>query len=187
MLELDNQVVFQQASGVLGRAELLRRIQGDRPLIAEWLDLEAQVQPNGVDLTLKEIGRLVGCGSLGTDNADRVLPEVQPIPFDAAGYVELTPGPYQIIYNEIVDLPKDLMALGRPRSSLCRCGVSVHTAVWDAGYRGRSTSLLVVDNPDGFRLQGNARVMQLVFFPLGAAVERGYEGVYQDENTQPTT
>jgi dUTP pyrophosphatase len=60
--------------------------------------------------------------------------------------------------------------------------VSIHTAVWDAGYRGRSTSLLVVDNPDGFRVQRNARLMQLVFFPLSAAVERGYQGVYQDEN-----
>ena len=57
-----------------------------------------------------------------------------PLDFDADGFVTLTPGPYQIVYNEIVDLPNDLMALGRPRSSLCRCGVTIHTAIWDAGY-----------------------------------------------------
>jgi dUTP pyrophosphatase len=183
VLELD--VASARAAGVLGRPELERAIRAERPLISEWLDLAAQLQPNGFDLTLSEIGRLVGRGSIGTDNADRVLPNLQPIPFDADGYVTLTPGPYQIVYNEIVDLSKDLMALGRPRSSLCRCGVSIHTAVWDAGYRGRSTSLLVVDNPDGFRLQRNARVMQLVFFRLSAAVDRGYQGVYQGENIAP--
>lgn len=173
---------MERAAGVLGRAELERRIQGERPLVSGWLDLAAQLQPNGFDLTLQEIGRLVGAGSIGVDNADRVLPELHPILFAADGYVTLSPGPYQIVYNEIVDLPNDLMALGRPRSSLCRCGVTIHTAVWDAGYRGRSTSLLVVDNPAGFRLQRDARVMQLVFFGLSEAVEHGYHGVYQGEN-----
>jgi dUTP pyrophosphatase len=174
-------------TGVLGRAELERRIQSERPLVSGWLDLTAQLQPNGFDLTLQEIGRLAGAGTIGIDNANRVLPDLQPIPFDADGYVMLGPGPYQIVYNEIVDLPNDLMALGRPRSSLCRCGVTVHTAVWDAGYRGRSTSLLVVDNPDGFRLQRGARVMQLVFFGLMETVERGYQGIYQGENIAPPT
>ena len=50
------------------------------------------------------------------------------------------------------------MALGRPRSSLLRCGASLHTAVWDAGYRGRSQSLLVVHHPAGLRLGRDARV-----------------------------
>lgn len=171
--------------GVLGRAELERRIRSERPLVSGWLDLAAQLQPNGFDLTLQEIGRLAGAGAIGVDNGDRVLPELRPIPFAIDGYVTLGPGPYQIVYNEIVDLPNDLMALGRPRSSLCRCGVTVHTAVWDAGYRGRSTSLLVVDNPDGFRLQRGARVMQLVFFGLTESVERGYQGIYQGESIAP--
>lgn len=170
------------AAGVLGRDELERLIQSERPLVSEWLDLAEQLQPNGFDLTLQAVGRLNRRGILGADDATRVLPEARPIPFEDDGFVTLAPGPYQIIYNEIVDLPHDLMALGRPRSSLCRCGVSIHTAVWDAGYRGRSTSLLVVDNPDGFRVQRNARVMQLVFFSLTAAVGQGYRGTYQGEN-----
>ncbi len=169
-------------AGVLGRDELERRIRDLRPLVSEWLDLEAQLQPNGFDLTLQAVGRLNRRGILGAGNDDRALPEARPVPFEDDGFVTLAPGPYQIIYNEIVDLPNDLMALGRPRSSLCRCGVSIHTAVWDAGYRGRSTSLLIVENPDGFRVQRNARVMQLVFFCLSAAVSHGYHGAYQGEN-----
>jgi len=73
------------------------------------------------------------------------------------------------------------MALARPRSSLLRCGVTVNTAVWDAGYSGRSQSLMVVYNPQGFRVQRNARVVQLVFLRLTQETE-GYRGVYQEEN-----
>jgi dUTP pyrophosphatase len=86
-----------------------------------------------------------------------------------------------ITYNEIVHLPKNIMALGRPRSSLLRCGVNVGTAVWDAGYEGRSQSLLLVHNPHGFRVQKSARVMQLVFMELTGESE-GYKGIYQREN-----
>jgi dUTP pyrophosphatase len=75
------------------------------------------------------------------------------------------------------------MALGRPRSSLCRCGVSLVTAVWDAGYRGRSTALLHVVNPAGFTVERDARLLQLVFFTLNAATEFGYAGVYHGEHT----
>ncbi len=74
------------------------------------------------------------------------------------------------------------MALARPRSSLLRCGVSVHTAVWDAGYSGRSQSLMVVYNPQGFKIHKNSRFMQLVFFYLNGEVTEGYKGIFQGEN-----
>jgi len=75
------------------------------------------------------------------------------------------------------------MALGRPRSSLARSGVTIHTAVWDAGYSGRSTSMLQVINPNGFRVAKDARVLQLVFFSMSHASEQGYSGIYQHENS----
>jgi dUTP pyrophosphatase len=73
------------------------------------------------------------------------------------------------------------MALARPRSSLLRCGVNIGTAVWDAGYSGRSQSLMLVSNSLGFRIQQNARVAQLIFMNLSAETE-GYAGKYQNEN-----
>lgn len=177
MQDIDN------LGGVLSREQLTELIQGsERPLIREWQDLEAQIQPNGIDLTLREISSYRGQGQIGTSSDDRVLPELEPIAFDADGWVTLSHGIYQIVYNEIVDIPVTLMALGRPRSSLGRGGVTIHTAVWDAGYSGRSTSLLSVLNPDGFRVQRNARVMQLVFFGMAQAPAAGYSGKYQGEN-----
>lgn len=161
---------------------MLARISGDPPLIAGYLSLDEQLQPNGFDLSLAEIGTLVGAGAIGRTNADRALPDVRAIAFGDDGWVELEPGAYQIVFNETVELPNDLMALGRPRSSVCRMGASVVTAVWDAGYRGRSTALLVVENRAGMRVQRDARLMQLVFFTLNAATSEGYAGAYQNEN-----
>lgn len=157
-------------------------IASEHPLLSGFVDLEQQVQPNGFDLTLAEVRRFAGGGVIAVNNADRQLPELMEVAANADGFVTLPPGPYHITYREIVSLPNDLMAFGRPRSSLNRSGVTIHTAVWDAGYTGRSTSLLSVINPHGFRLQIGARVMQLVFVQLASATSRGYRGAYQGEN-----
>lgn len=169
--------------GVLSREEILARIQDNRtPLLRDYITLEDQVQPNGVDLTLARVQRFAAEGRIAVDNAGRVLPELVDVDPDDDGWFHLTQGPWHITYNEIVALPDDLMALGRPRSSLGRSGATIHTAVWDAGYEGRSTSLLQVVNPSGFSVQRNARVMQLVFMTLNARTAAGYSGHYQGEN-----
>ena len=173
---------FNRPGGALGREELLALIEGPRPLVSAYRSLEEQLQPNGFDLTVAEVGQFDGRGVLGRSNASRSLPEVTPLQFDRDGWVDLPAGPYQIVFNEIVDLPNDLMALGRPRSSVCRMGATLITAVWDAGYTGRSTALLVVENPAGVRLEQSARLLQLVFFTLNAPTARGYDGAYQGEN-----
>ncbi|HJX13680.1 MAG: deoxyuridine 5'-triphosphate nucleotidohydrolase [Chloroflexi bacterium RBG_16_56_11] len=166
---------------VLSGNDIRRLISGVPPLVEGWVDLPAQVQANGFDLTLRDIAVMQSAGAVTADNRRRAVSELSPLLFDTSGGIDLIPGIYIITYNEIVHLPKNIMALGRPRSSLLRCGVNVGTAVWDAGYEGRSQSLLVVYNYRGFRVEKNARVTQLVFFELTGESE-GYNGVYQGEN-----
>ena len=168
-------------SGVLSRKDIKKLIQNDPPLIEGYVDLEQQLQPNGFDITLRDVAMLQNYGQIGVDNAQRRLPDLAPLIFDNQGFLELIPGTYIITYNEIVHIPTSLMALARPRSSLLRCGVNIGTAVWDAGYSGRSQSLMLVYNPQGFRVQQNARVAQLVFMTLSGETE-GYSGKYQNEN-----
>ncbi|MGD9117072.1 MAG: deoxyuridine 5'-triphosphate nucleotidohydrolase [Dehalococcoidia bacterium] len=168
---------------VLSRAEIKRLIARKPPLVEGCINAEEQLQPNGVDLTLRDIAVIQSAGQIAASNSQRQLSDLSPLVFDALGFIDLNPGSYIITYNEVVHLPEDIMALGRPRSSLLRCGVTVGTAVWDAGYEGRSQSLLVVYNPRGFRLQKNARVMQLIFMRLSEKTE-GYKGAYQGENME---
>ena len=168
--------------GVLSGAQLRTRIEAVEPLIEGWSDLEAQIQPNGFDLTVQRISRFAGAGAIGRDNAGRVLAPLDELEFDVDGWLTLPAGPYQLVFNEVVRLPLDVMALGRPRSSLARSAVAIHSAVWDAGYHGRSTSLLIVSNPAGFRVARGARLLQLVFFRLDETAAMGYAGTYQGEN-----
>jgi dUTP pyrophosphatase len=166
---------------VLTGKDIKRLLNQELPLVEGWLDLEAQLQPNGFDLTLREVAVLRSAGSIAVANSQRVVSGLSPLVFDGLDAMELTPGTYIITYNEIVHLPNNIMALATPRSSLLRCGVTVGTAVWDAGYSGRSQSLMTVYNPHGFRLQRNARMIQLIFFELTSETE-GYKGAYQGEN-----
>ena len=168
-------------SGVLSRNDIRRLIRQTPSLIEGYVDLEQQLQPNGFDLTLRDISMLQNMGQIACDNAQRRLPDLAPLIFDNQGFMELMPGSYIITYNEIVHVPTNLTALARPRSSLLRCGVSIGTAVWDAGYSGRSQSLMLVFNHHGFRMQQNSRVAQLVFMTLTAETE-SYSGKYQNEN-----
>jgi len=168
-------------NGVLTKQNIQKLLQREPPLIEGFTNLKEQLQTNGFDLSLREIAMLQSPGKIATINSQRLVSDTAPLVFDGLNYIDLMPGAYIITYNEIVHLPKNIMALAAPRSSLLRCGVSVHTAVWDAGYSGRSQSLMVVYNSQGFRLQKDARITQLIFFQL-VQETGGYQGVYQGEN-----
>ena len=153
-----------------------------RGLVESMIDPETQTQMCGVELTLQKIERFNSAGAVAFDNKERKLPETELVNFDEMGWIELTAGSYLVTFNEIVNIPKDVAAMARARSTLLRCGATLETALWDPGYRGRSQSLLVVYNPRGLKLKKNARLMQLVFLRLENEAEKLYSGKYQGEN-----
>ena len=171
---------------VLERDSILGLIQGPGRLVEGYLDLEVQLQPNGFDMTLKEISRFASAGQIPPGAAPAALPRFDPQTFGPDDYVHLPLGSYVLTLNEVVNLPGHIMALARPRSSLLRCGVGLHTAVWDAGYHGRSQALLTVYNPSGFRVARDARILQMMFMYLAKPlpVEGAYRGRFQGENLQ---
>ena len=167
---------------LLDRDSISELILSDSPLITSFIDLEEQLQPNGIDLTLMEVRELTSSGYIGKDSQQRLLSDNKIIAFDEHGWVRLYQGSYLITFNEICNLPLDLMALGKPRSSLLRSGVTINTAIWDAGYKGRSQSLLTIFNPNGFEIQQNARLLQLIFVRLEKLASMGYQGRFLNEN-----
>ncbi len=167
---------------MLSHDELVSLVNNKLSLVEQMLDPATQIQPNGIELTLQRVEVYEDLGAIAFDNSERKLPQTKILKFDGDGWVHLSKGCYKIIFNEIVNIPKNIAAIAKPRSSLLRCGATVETAVWDAGYSGRSESLLVVYNEKGFKLRKNARVLQLLFFRLGEDVLQGYSGIYQNEN-----
>ena len=167
---------------VLSREELRAALAFTPPLV-EDVDEALQLQPNGIDLRVDRVARLASRGTLGVEAREPA--ERTDLPTDQDGWWDLAAGAYVLGYRERVNLPNDVMAIARPRSSLLRSGVAIHSAVWDAGYSGQGEGLLSVLNPAGYRLQRGARVLQLVFLRLGAPAALGYRGRYQDEGAVP--
>ena len=59
--------------GVLSAEEIRLRLAIEPPLVRGYPTLDDQLQPNGFDLTLAEIHRHEGRGTIGVSNAERVL------------------------------------------------------------------------------------------------------------------
>lgn len=137
----------------------------------------AQLQPNGVDLTIADVFEQVGTGRIeqsGTTIGDRRA--VSP----TDGLYRLASGAYIIQYAERVTIPEDHVGYIHPRSSLLRNSCMLETAVWDAGYEGRGEGLLEVYAE--IELEPGARIGQLVL--AQAANESTYDGQYQGERIE---
>jgi dUTP pyrophosphatase len=169
---------------ILNRRDIASLIKEEK-LIIDYINLDIQLTPNGFDLTCGQVFEFASCGALDFSNSERVISrdkEVNPRkrkPKDKFGWWNLKKGAYKIRSNESFNLPNDLIAIASPRSSLLRSGVFTQTAVWDAGFKGRSEFILVVENEKGARIKQNARLVQVIFFKINK-VTQGYAGIYQN-------
>lgn len=168
---------------MLNREEIRTLIE-QHALVSGYIDLATQLTPNGFDLTVASVCAFSGAGALDFSNTERVLPAVVPVGVkkrkrtDAYGWWDLKPGIYKVATNETVKLPKDLIGMAFPRSSLLRMGAFTQTGVWDAGFNGKSEFIIQVSNPRGIRMKQNARVVQLIFTRINET-RIGYDGIYQ--------
>jgi dUTP pyrophosphatase len=144
---------------------------------------ESQRQPAGFDLTVESVWEFQDGGAIDGDNSKRKLPSTRKLEWGKDGSLLLYPNCYKVVFNETVAVPADAAAMARPRSSLLRMGATVHTALWDPGYNGRSEALLQVLNPAGLTLYKDAKLVQLAFVRLeGGKAGQTYSGAYQGEN-----
>ena len=158
----------------------IRRLIEKKQLVSNYIDIEAQLQPSGFDLSLGDVLSYTGAGSVDFSNVERIIASTKPMQPDLEGWYYLKQGCYVIIYNEVVKVPLNVVAMARSRSTMLRNGAAIETAIWDPGYEGRSSSLLVVHNANGIKLKKGARVVQLVFFWI-EELEKGYVGIFQGE------
>ncbi|KAK0543320.1 hypothetical protein OC845_006179 [Tilletia horrida] len=168
------------------------RIALARGLVTGLRCQKTQVQPCGIDLSLKHVLMLNSPGAIDFDNTHRRAAKSTRMQFhqhdDAdesahtASSIELAQGVYLVEFNELVNMPRDIMGELFVRSSLFRSGAQIHAGVMDSGYHGVIGAMLKVENPAGIRLYRNARLAQMVFRTLLEATE-GYSGQYQGQSS----
>src|SRR5581483_194788 len=103
MLELNQQNKFWTAgvedgvSGVLSREAIRELIDGQQRLVSGLIDVDSQLQPCGLDVTLGAVFEFTEAGRLGQE--ERHLPDRMPLPFDFWGWLHLAPGNYMVQLN----------------------------------------------------------------------------------------
>lgn len=160
---------------VIGYEDILKLIKQD-PSLIEGVD-ENNVQPSGIDLRVKRIFRLRNGGFLGIK--DRRTPSVEIVAEKEGEKFKLKPNGFVLVETmERVNMPKDIMAIVLPRSSLFRCGVSLHTAVVDPGFQGTLTFGMKNLSELPFEIEMGSKIGQIVFERVKGNVKL-YNGKYQ--------
>lgn len=167
---------------VLTREEILERIAKEEISIEPSVD-QFQLQAHSVDLRLgftfmipkQYVMTKAGREALRIDPLRNHGPEYfDVIELEQGQYFELLPGEHVLVSSlENIKVPKDLMAILYPRSSVNRKGLSVDlTGIIDSGYEGVLT-LPVRNNTDSqiIRLYPGERFCQVVFEALTHEVD----------------
>lgn len=149
--------------------------------VDDYVKFDMQMQIAGFDLTVNAIYNFKSVGKIDFDNTKRILPEYKPIPLENEQW-QLSPGGYLVRYNETIKVPDSAVGILLPRSSLMRCGATIHSALWDPGYVGKGVGLLVVTHP--IIIYKNARIAQIIFIKTEAQLDKVYAGQYQNEGIE---
>jgi len=134
-----------------------------------------------IDLRIKEISQLKGKAFLGIE--ERYTPEhilLAKYEGKPGNIVTLQPGEYYATETiEEFNMPDDLFAIVKPRSTLFRCGIMLRAGVLDPGYRGSLHPGLYNASHIPFELELGARYIQIYFMEIKGGLVRKYEGQWQ--------
>jgi len=154
-----------------------------KPLVENLtLDQIEKIEGTTVDLRIGAAYRPVGPARLMRDV--RVTPEVVKvvdIADDQDAVLRVTPGEYLLFQTiEQINLPSNLFAYIRPRTTLIRSGIPLSTAFISPNYQGRLTVGARHAGSREVDIQVGFRILCIAFFPIdGTAVP--YRGVWQGD------
>lgn len=140
------------------------------------------IEGTTVDLRLGAIYKPVGKARLMRDS--RVTPEIELL-MDIAdspdGIFTIKPHDYLLFQTiEQVNLPADLFAYIRPRTTMIRSGIPLETAFVSPNYQGKLTVGMKHQGHQDVDIQMGFRILCIAFFPIdGKAVP--YRGVWQGD------
>jgi len=140
------------------------------------------IEGTTVDLRLGAIYRPVGGARLMRDS--RVTPEIEKvldIEDSPDGIFTISNGEYLLFQTiEQVNMPEDMFAYIRPRTTLIRSGIPLETAFISPNYQGRLTVGMKHQGAGDVEIQMGFRILCIAFFPIdGKAVP--YRGVWQGD------
>ena len=150
---------------MIGTNELLKLVKENN--LVENLAERELTNPEGAgfDLRVSEVFKIKeGDAFLG--ETERFTPDVESVAkYEGNKEITLKPGDFVLVKTmEKVNLPKDVAAIFRPRSTLQRSGIGLFTATANPGYSGELTFGMCNLGKNNFRLEMGARIVHILFF-----------------------
>ena len=164
---------------MIGTKELLRLVRENK--LVENLSERELTNPEGAgfDLRVGEVFRIKD-GESFLGETERLTPEVESIAkYGEKNEIILKSGEFVLIKTmEKVNLPSDVAAIFRPRSTLQRSGIGLFTATANPGYSGELTFGMCNLGKNNFRMEMGARVVHILFFSTSENFS-AYRGQWQ--------
>ena len=140
------------------------------------------IEGTTIDLRLGAVYKPLGKARLLRES--RITPEIEKlmdINESPDGVFVVRPGDYLLLQTiEQINLPGDLFAYIRPRTTLIRSGIPLETAFISPNYQGKLTVGMKHQGNMDVEIQMGFRILSIVFFPIeGNAVP--YRGVWQGD------
>ena len=140
---------------------------------------DVDIQPNAVDQRLSKIFTInttpfvIGEDDNGKETKQhRGSLELEP---DANGYFTLSPGTYEIVMKNIINVGADEAGWVITRSTLNRKGLLITSGLYDSGYNGVMAGALHVTRGDA-KIRKGTRVGQFLLFKSQSL--KKYDGDY---------
>ena len=134
---------------------------------------EGDSQPNAVDLRVDKIFKLRNEEFEISESYKKHRGSEEVTPTD--GYFQLEPGTYEIIMENIVNIPEGYAGWVITRSTLNRNGLFITSGLYDSGYNGVMAGALHVEGGPA-KIQKGTRVAQFLMFE--AETLSMYDGDY---------
>ncbi len=169
---------------VIGTDELLKLVK-EKKLVENLCDRELKnPEGAGFDLRVNAAYRIAdGKAFLGetersTPNEELLVKYNPDLKKQKA--LILSPGRFVLVETiEKVNLPADIVLIFRPRSTLYRCGVTLHTATASPGYSGKLVFGMSNQGPKPLKLEMGARIVNTLFLRVEGEVKSTYRGQWQ--------
>lgn len=164
---------------MIGSKKLLQLVN-DKKLVENLSQRELEnPEGSGFDLRVSEVFKIEDSEAfLGV--TERFTPEVKSIvKYGIDKEIIIKPGDFYLIKTiEKINLPDNISAIFRPRSTLQRCGVALFTAAASPGYSGELTFGICNLGKNNFRLELGARIVHIIFFDTSENIS-SYRGQWQ--------
>jgi len=165
---------------MIGTKELLKLVKEDK--LVENLCSRELENPEGAgfDLRVGEIFKIKE-GEAFLGETERKTPETESIAkYGKDKHIILKPGEYVSVKTmEKINLPANIAAIFRPRSTLQRCGINLITATASPGYSGELTFGMCNLGKNTLKLELGARIAHIIFFNTSENISE-YRGQWQN-------